>query len=173
MGAPIGNEYYKVRLKDGKDKQYETPQKLLDACNEYFQWCIENPLVEEQANVYQGTVRKFTLSKLRAFTVHGLCNFLDISTTTWSNYRNHNGKEYLTVVSRVDQMLYDQKFTGAAANLLNSNIIARDLGLQDKKVIEDKRPKKIQIEIIDRKESTQPVEEQASPLKNIEDVKKE
>lgn len=172
MAAPIGNEYYKVRLKDGRDKQYATPQILLDACNEYFQWCIENPLQEEQANVYQGTVRKFTLSKLRAFTVHGLCNFLDISLTTWTNYRNHSGEEYLRVITRVDQMLYEQKFSGAAANLLNSNIIARDLGLQDKKVIEDKRPKKIQVEIIDKNQSIQPVQQPASTPINIKDEEK-
>ena len=29
-------------------------------------------------------------------------------------------------------MIYEQKFTGAAAGLLNPNIIARDLGLADK-----------------------------------------
>jgi hypothetical protein len=32
-------------------------------------------------------------------------------------------------------VILDQKFTGAAADLLNPNIIARDLGLTDKKEV--------------------------------------
>lgn len=38
-------------------------------------------------------------------------------------------------MTRVEQIIRQQKFEGAAAELLNPNIIARDLGLADKKVL--------------------------------------
>lgn len=39
----------------------------------------------------------------------------------------------LAVITQAEAVIYEQKFTGAAADLLNPNIIARDLGLADKK----------------------------------------
>ena len=39
----------------------------------------------------------------------------------------------MEVITRIRETAYNQKFTGAAADLLNANIIARDLGLSDKK----------------------------------------
>ena len=47
-----------------------------------------------------------------------------------SNYKNN--PDFLGVVKEVEEIIYNQKFTGAAADLLNSNIIARELGLADK-----------------------------------------
>nr|WP_261640834.1 DNA-packaging protein [Erwinia mallotivora] len=37
---------------------------------------------------------------------------------------------------RAEQIIYNQKFTGAAADLLNANIIARELGLADKREVQ-------------------------------------
>jgi len=64
-------------------------------------------------------------------TQAGLCIFLDISLTTWFNYKEK--VDFLEVTTRAEQIIYEQKFTGASADLLNANIIARDLGLVDKK----------------------------------------
>jgi hypothetical protein len=38
----------------------------------------------------------------------------------------------LSITLEIEKVIYNQKFTGAAADLLNSNIIARELGLSDK-----------------------------------------
>jgi hypothetical protein len=67
---------------------------------------------------------------MRAMTIGGLCIFLDIDEVTWRRWREV--EDFCTVVSRAEQIIYQQKFTGAAADLLNPNIIARDLGLADK-----------------------------------------
>ena len=68
---------------------------------------------------------------MRAMTIAGLCLFLGISHETWSNYRDK--KDFIGVTTWAEQIIYNQKFTGAAADMLNANIIARDLGLSDKK----------------------------------------
>jgi hypothetical protein len=70
------------------------------------------------------------LPKMRAMTVAGLCLFLDISQEAFGDYRAREG--FSDVTTRVDDIIRTQKFTGAAAGLLNANIIARDLGLADK-----------------------------------------
>jgi hypothetical protein len=154
MAAPIGNEYYKLRTKDGRDKIFETPEDLVSACNEYFEWCIENPLLEsvivkgnrteevsvptkdeegKTKNVKSKTTIPYDIAqlpKMRAFTLHGLCNFIDISMDCFGLYDER--KDFIGVTTRVRQIIYNQKFEGAASGFLNPNIIARDLGLTDK-----------------------------------------
>lgn len=67
---------------------------------------------------------------MRAMTIDGLCLFLDIDVKTWANWRSQ--EDFIPVVARAESVIKSQKFAGAAADLLNANIIARDLGLADK-----------------------------------------
>lgn len=57
--------------------------------------------------------------------------FLGIDRDTWSNYKKRD--DFFGVTTRAESIIYEQKFTGAAADMLNPNIIARDLGLADRK----------------------------------------
>ena len=66
-------------------------------------------------------------------TIAGMCLYIDICESTWANYREK--KDFLVVITRAERYIYDQKFSGASADMLNANIIARDLGLTDKKEI--------------------------------------
>src|SRR5699024_5716674 len=79
-----------------------------------------------------------SLPKMRAMTLDGLCLFLDIDSETWRRWRSDN--DFCGVVSRAEQVIRDQKFSGAAAELLNPNIIARDLGLKDSSAHEHSSP---------------------------------
>lgn len=135
MGAPKGNQFWKLRSKHGRDKLFETPELLWDAACEYFQWCDDNPLKEEKLFHYQGVVTRDSSDKLRAYTLHGLCLYLDCSTTYFRNFESNNkdAKDFMAVITRIRETIYNQKFQGASADLLNPNIIARDLGLSDKK----------------------------------------
>lgn len=139
MGAPKGNEYYLLRSKDGRDKIFKTPDILLTACNEYFKWCVDNPLKEQTLVKYKDTYELIDLSKMRPFTIHGLCNFIDISIRGFNLYEAN--KDFIPITTRVRQIIYNQKFEGAASGFLNPNIIARDLGLSEKQdvVLKDKR----------------------------------
>jgi len=134
MGAPKGNEYWKLRSKDGRDKQYPTPEELLDACNEYFEWVQANPLLEAQIVKYKDYAELMDVPKMRPYTIQGLCNFIDLSVEAWRKYRMR--KEFVAVITRVEQIIYNQKFEGAASGFLNPNIIARDLGLAEKRETE-------------------------------------
>lgn len=129
MAAPKGNEYYKIRTKDGRDTEY-TPEELLEKANEYFTWCIENPLKEELVFHAQGIVTKSDTSKMRPFTIEGLAIFAGIMSKTFRNYEQR--EEFLPVTTRIRDIIENQQFEGAASGFLNPNIIARKLGLADK-----------------------------------------
>lgn len=130
MAAPIGNRFWEARSTHGRPATFESPDALWENCVEYFEWVEANPLHEMKAFMFQGAVVTEAMPKMRAMTLNGLCNFLGIAVQTWHNYRARDG--FLEVTTRVDQIMRQQKFEGAAAELLNPNIIARDLGLAEK-----------------------------------------
>ena len=108
-------------------------ESLWDAACEYFDWVEKHPLWEDKSTVQQGVPVENNVAKMRAMTIHGLCLFLDIDQQTLANYGSKAGYEdYFGVVGKIHSVIADQKFSGAAAGLLNANIIARDLGLTDK-----------------------------------------
>lgn len=134
MAAPKGNRFWEMRSSHGRKPIFSNPDDLWTACCEYFEWVEANPLWEMKPFAYQGMVTQEPVPKMRAMTISGLCLFLDITQETWGQYRQK--EDFSEVVSRAEDVIRDQKFSGAAADLLNANIIARDLGLRDKQDIE-------------------------------------
>ncbi len=149
MGAPKGNRFWELRSKHGRDKLFETPELLWQAACEYFKWCEDNPFMEtEQARGNSYYVDKddetglktfapnlIELPKMRPFTLYGLCLYLDCSTSYFRAFKStatEKSKDFITVIEKMEEIIYNQKFSGAAAGFLNANIIARDLGLIDK-----------------------------------------
>lgn len=132
MGAPKGNSYWKFRGKHGRDHTY-TPDGLWDEFCQYAEWIEANPLKEEKGFAFQGIVTKEDFSKMRAMTIKGFCLFADIEEQTFRNYRNTD--DFFAIITRIENCIYTQKFEGAAAELLNQNIIARELGLIDKQEV--------------------------------------
>ena len=135
QGAPKGNQFWKLRNKHGRDKLFATPALLWEAACEYFEWCEQNPLFESKAFAYQGEITTATLPKMRAMTLSGLCFYLGCNEQYFKTFKAQlpeGEKDFNTVVAEIETVIYNQKFQGAAADLLNANIIARDLGLADK-----------------------------------------
>ncbi len=130
MAAPKGNRFWLARSSHGRKPIFASPEDLEAACLEYFEWAEENPLWEDRLVTFQGQVKHEPVAKMRAMTLDGLCLFLDIDRTTWRRYADQEG--FSTVAHAIEMAIRQQKFAGAAADLLNANIIARDLGLADK-----------------------------------------
>lgn len=126
-----GNRFWEARSSHGRNPKFETPEDLWAACVEYFEWVEANPLYEAKAFAHQGNVTVANLPKMRAMTIAGLCLFLDITRETWTEWRKSR-PDFSDVIRAADEVIYSQKFSGAAADLLNANIIARDLGLAEK-----------------------------------------
>lgn len=145
MAAPTGNQFWKARTKHGRDKLFASPELLWEACCEYFQWVEDNPLHEAKLTSYQGVNKLEEVPKMRAMTISGICLFLDISEETWYTWRKD--KDFSEIIAKAEKIIYNQKFSGAAADLLNGNIIARELGLADKQETIDLTPKVIKDDI--------------------------
>jgi len=128
MAAPKKNTYWKLAkgFAVGKDKKY-TPAELWKLALSYFNWVDSTPLKEEKVF---GTGIRMEVNKMRAMTIRGFCLHAGISSQTFDNYNNQD--EYRDVTTRIKDIIYVYKFEGAAAGLLDVNIIARELGLSDK-----------------------------------------
>lgn len=120
----------------GQPPCFNSPDEMLSKAYDYFAWCKEHPLQESKPFSSQGEVIYGDVFKMRAMTQEGLCVFLNVSVSTWHNYKNK--PEYLEVTRHIESIMREQKFSGAAAGLLNPNIIARDLGLKDASEVDHK-----------------------------------
>ncbi len=131
MGAPEGNQFWKLRSKHGRDKIFESPEILWEACTEYFE--ATDARKWWKTEFHGKDVEECKVPTDTPYTLTGLWVFLDIVKSTWYQYKEH--KDFSTIVTRVEQIIYTQKFEGAAVGAYNSNIIARDLGLKDQQDI--------------------------------------
>lgn len=125
-----GNRIWNARSSCGRKPTFENPDALWKAASEYFDWVEQHPLKEEKIFHANGLITKDTINKIRAMTISGLCLFLDITAQTWSVYKSKPA--FAEICSAIEKIIYNQKFEGAAADLLNHAIIARELGLADK-----------------------------------------
>lgn len=163
MAAPKGNQFWRARASHGRKKLFESPEALLEACYEYLEWVETNPLWEFKVAQFQGDPVSMEVPKMRAMTLAGLCLFLNINEQSWRDWRKVD--DFKEVVERIDNIIRTQKFEGAAADLFNASIIARDLGLADKTAQEISGVNGGAI----KTEST--VEWVVQPLKPIDDAK--
>ena len=129
MSPPIGNKFWEIRSKSGRNPIFSSPDHLWESACEYFEWASSTPIEEEKIFSFQGEIIKGNVDLMRPFTIAGLCIFLDIGTQTLFDYAKRD--DFSAVVEKIKGVIYEQKFAGAAVGLLNSNIIARDLGLRD------------------------------------------
>jgi len=146
-----GNRFWEARSSAGPKPKFADPDHLWASCVEYFEWVEDHPLHEAKAFAFQGEVTVASLPKMRAMTIEGMCLFLDVTRRQWTEWRSSR-PDLLHVITRAEAVIRDQKFSGAAAELLNPNIIARDLGLADKSELTGKNGGPIQTEEVTARE---------------------
>lgn len=141
MAAPKGNSFWKNRSSHGRDKLFSTSKLMWEAAMEYFEWCDNNPWEKvESSTKVSGQEYKITPTA-RPYTMTGLCLYLDCNTQYFNQFKKSLDKEeqdFSLVITRIEEIIYTQKFEGAAVGAFNANIIARDLGLRDEKVVDSK-----------------------------------
>jgi hypothetical protein len=117
-GLAKGEKTWMLRQFDDSKPRLYYPHELLDKFVEYQEWMEDNPLYEQILHQKSGqTVR---VPRMRAMTIKGFCLFAGIAQNTFYGY-----------AKKPEDAVYVQKFEGASAGLLNTNIIVRDLGLSD------------------------------------------
>lgn len=127
-----GNRFWEARSTHGRNPIFEAADDLEDAISQYFQWNDDNPLYKDQLVTFQGSASHEPVACMRAMTIAAMCMFIGIDPVTWQAWRKSR-PDFSGVISWAEGVIYRQKFEGASADLLNANIISRDLGLADKR----------------------------------------
>lgn len=148
MAAPKGHPLWGNPL---KPKKY-TPEQFWEGACEYFQWCEDNPImVIEQSKMPQrldaslaktlkpSQIKGFMKQTIelphpRAYSIEGLCIFLNIDMQTFYNYASNEEtyKTYFETCTRIRNIIDNQHFTGGMAGTFNAGIVTRKLGLAEK-----------------------------------------
>jgi hypothetical protein len=128
MPAPKGNQFWKMRSKHGRDLIFSSPTLLWEACCEYFETTDERKWWKTEFNGKDAI--ECHVPTDTPYTWTGLYIFLDIDHKTWVSYESK--EDFVPTCTRVRNIIYTQKFEGAAVGAFNANIISRDLGLADK-----------------------------------------
>ena len=75
------------------------------------------------------------IPRMRPFTIMGLCLYLGVHSGYFWEMKKKGSEEFQYMAGCIEDVVYEQKFTGAATGLLNEGIIIRELGLRNKKQI--------------------------------------
>lgn len=131
MAAPKNNQFWKLRAKHGREKIFSDPEILWKCACEYFEatdkrkWKRKDWVGKDAYEVEREMDTPYTIT--------GLCLYLGCSYEWWKLQRKREDEGFMPIITRIEEIIYTQKFEGAAVGVFNQNIIARDLGLVDKK----------------------------------------
>jgi len=133
MAAPKGNEFWKQRGKHGRSRIIKDHKALLENANQYFQWCDDNPI-----NVYEVHGKDANLvvvPKRRVFQKEAFAIYCGVSQWRTIEDLKNVSKDFTQVITYIETIIRSQKFEGAVIGQFKETIIARDLGLAEKKDI--------------------------------------
>lgn len=140
MAAPKGNKFWELRSKHGRDKIFQTPEAMWEAACEYFQWCQDNPLISVE--IYGKDAIECKVPKMRPFTMEGVCHFMGVNTNYFRDFSlglagkdDQTSKDFSQIVTRIRETIERQQYEGASSGFLNSSIVAKKLGLSEKREI--------------------------------------
>lgn len=118
----------------GRPRKY-TPAQLLQEFENYVNERMAHPLVIEETEI--GYVGKSAINKSKTKTIPQLlsigdfCVHLGVSRNWW----NELPEDFLGVTTHIRNFIEQYQLKGASAGVFNANIVARLLGLADKKDI--------------------------------------
>ncbi|AUS01645.1 DNA-packaging protein, partial [Vibrio phage 1.289.A._10N.286.55.E8] len=137
------NPFGKKSKRGNGNLRFETPEQLWEEACEYFEWALNTPWITSKAmKMKDGDRDIIELArepKARYLSNVGLCLFLGIQRCTYGYYQNgkhdKDDKDYSSVCAVIDDIIHEQKLSGAAAGIFHPMIVARELGLADKQEI--------------------------------------
>lgn len=127
------NQFWRERLSQPA-RMYE-PHELAEKFAEYVSWNKTENVFLKAESIKSGefTGQLVHTPTIPPLTAVGFCNYCGMLQSTYIGYKKD--VRYMQVCESIDQAIYQNKFDGAATGMFNHAIIARDLGLADKKDI--------------------------------------
>lgn len=118
------------KRKRGRPRKFKKPAQLLEAAEQYFDWCDRNPWYKCE-KTKDGDIIGVPIQ--RPYSIVGFCVFLGCSERFWWDLKNTAPPEFGETINKITSRIESQQFEGATVGVFNANIIARKLGLVDKK----------------------------------------
>lgn len=132
MGAPIGNSFWKSRSKHGRDKLFSTPEELLKAASDYFEYCDKTPWVQKKEVLTEKGVIVTETPTQKPYSLGGFRHYVGASESWLREFKKVCSNDFLRVIEEIENFIATQQWEGASVGAFNANIIARTLGLSDK-----------------------------------------
>jgi hypothetical protein len=128
-----GNEYWRKRSKHGRNRIIQDEQTLWDAADEYFNWCHTNPIYETD---FRGKdLTEVKIPRPRPFKKEEFARFCGLSEWRLITDLKTVSPDFSQVITHIEKTIADQKYDYAVVGMFNSSIVAKDLGLADKKEV--------------------------------------
>ena len=149
--------------KRGRPRKY-TPAQLLQEFEKYVNDRMAHPLVIEETET--GIVGKSPIDKTKRKVIPQLLSIGDfcIHLGTHRDWWNKLPEDFFGVKTHIGNFIEQYQLKGASAGVFNANIVARMLGLADKKEVTGANGERFNI-IVERKEDKEMFEN----FKNLPD----
>lgn len=123
------------------EKNIKTPEALEKHFEAYKKECKENPKFENcytaRTNTFCAVPREIPLT-MNGFEIYLRKKKIICKLDDYISNKEDRYKQYAAIIRAIKSEIYEDKFVGAAVGIFNNNIIARDLGLTDKKEVDVK-----------------------------------
>jgi hypothetical protein len=128
----------KRRVSTASSRALKTPDELWAVACSYFDYTQKSPMQRKEyikTGPLAGT--EYTIETPRPFSWSGLsvyASLLGVAANLHRYARNENDMytEYAEIVGLINDVMFSQKFEGAAVGMYKENIISREIGLADK-----------------------------------------
>lgn len=118
------------------EKNIKTPRKLYEYFTRYKSNCKNNPKKE---NFWSSkSDKQVSVKREIPYTWNGFEIWLNkqkiiVNIDDYKANKDNRYSEYTNIIRAIGKEIYEDKFSGAVSGIFQHNIIARDLGLVDKK----------------------------------------
>lgn len=134
-----------------RKKAFTSPENLILAAVDYFDWCDKHPFEIIEKGMGQSTriVAKLDkkgspsykdnticLPRMRPYTMKGVCLHIGVSENYLRDLKNRLKKDdpqyqgFMEAINFIEDAVYDQQYSGSAAGLLKENIVMAYLKLK-------------------------------------------
>ena len=135
MAATVGNQWWKLRSKHGRDAIFATPEILEEECNKYFEATDARSDWDGQDWVGKDG-EEVVVKKKVPYSLKGLCVFLGVSQPYFKEFEKtdtfKNNKDFIHVYTRIRNTIETQQLEGALNRYYPDSLVARLNGYVDK-----------------------------------------
>lgn len=139
----VGNKFWKLRTKHGRDKLFSDAVTLTEEAFSYFDWCDRHPWEKTELVKYKGDAFEAEVPLGRPYSMDGLTYFLGVSGAYFraakANLKNKieskkatpEEEDLLEAIYLIEQVVRAQNVEGAAVGVFSASLVARIHGIAE------------------------------------------